>query len=160
MLGGALVSLPNYTRREAIGPDVECAMISLQQWLVTKVVSGFLIAAVLAVTVLRIGYRMDTGSWHHTLTVLLGGVFGSITGILFTPKTTADDRKSSAFTASTGAFVGGFVLAKLDRLYEANVQSGVSEEFVIDVLLFSTAFGIGLLFTFVGRRADDLFQVK
>lgn len=121
--------------------------------------SGFIIAAVLAATVLRMGYRMDTGSWQHTLTVLSGGVFGWITGILFAPKATADHQKSSAFRAGIAAFVGGFVLAKVDRLYEANVQTGgVSEEFVIGALLFSTAFGIGLLFTFVGRLADDLFK--
>ncbi len=44
-------------------------MISRQQWLFMKLVSGFSMAAVVAVIVLRIGYLMDRGSWLNTLTV-------------------------------------------------------------------------------------------
>ena len=134
-------------------------MISRQQWLFMKLVSGFSMAAAVAVIVLRIGYLMDRGSWLNTLTGPSGGVFGWTTGILFLPKTRAEDTKLPVFRAGAATFVGGFVVAKLDQVYDASFQDGVmSEQFLIGVLLFATAFGIGLLFTFVGRLADDVFK--
>lgn len=164
-VGGVLLEcdpLADYTSSATVVRHIgywSVHMISRQQWLFTKLVSGFIIAAAVAVIVLRMGYLMDRGSWLNTLTVLSGGVFGWTTGILFSPKTKTEDTKFPVFRASVATFVAGFVVAKIDQVYDAHFQNGVmSEQFLIGVLLFSTAFGIGLLFTFVGRLADDVFR--
>ena len=79
--------------------------------------------------------------------------------LVVSPKTKTEETTFSVFSPSVATFVGGFVVAKVDQVYDANVHNGVmSEQFLIGVLLFSTAFGIGLLFTFVGRLADDVFK--
>ena len=120
-----------------------------------KLVSGYVLGTVALIYALYAGHSIGVDATDKTLNVLLcvsGGVFGWIAGMLITPR---EDERSD-FSKVGGAlmtFVTGFLLAKFEPLLNAELQAGTNTTFMlIRSLLFAVSFGVGALFTFVGRK--------
>jgi hypothetical protein len=123
-------------------------------WQRAKVIGGYILGLAASV------YIYYT-AWGNTLLVLLtlfGNITGWIAGILFSPK---DRQQSAAFAnyrAGIATFLGGFVVAKVESFLEPQVAPDkMTEAFAIGILLFSISFGLGVLFTFIGRLSDEAF---
>jgi len=91
----------------------------------------------------------------EVLLCFAGGALGWFVGILISPR---DEDEKAAFVnygKAISAFVTGFVLAKLDRIFEDVMRPEnlpkAGEDYLVRTLLFVTTFVIGVLFTFVGR---------
>jgi hypothetical protein len=87
------------------------------------------------------------------LFLLFGAILGWIVGILITPEKAQQDAFAAYGTAIT-TFVTGFLVAKIDRVFEAKMQNSasfVNEEFILRTLLGGAAFGLGVLCTFIWR---------
>ena len=88
----------------------------------------------------------------NLLLVLFGGLLGWVTGILATPVDRAERKLFSTYVAAISTFLSGFVVAKLDRLFEEGLAQNAFTQLVFQrLLLFASAFLLGCLFTFVGR---------
>src|SRR5882724_2446286 len=63
-------------------------------------------------------------------------------------------RKAAVFVAAAiSTFLTGFVVAKLDKLFELTIEKEVLSQVAFgQALIFGTAFLLGTLFTFIGRR--------
>jgi hypothetical protein len=86
------------------------------------------------------------------LIVIFGGTFGWIVGLLLTP--TKDDVKDfERIGAAILTFVTGYGVAKFDKLFASATEDGqLNEVFFGRMLLLATAFCIGAVYVFVGRR--------
>jgi hypothetical protein len=84
---------------------------------------------------------------------LAGGILGWILGIVASPQ--QDEKRDFLKYAKTAsAVVAGYLVSKAETLFTKATESGttVTAEFVVYVLLFFIALGLGMLFTYVGRR--------
>jgi len=73
--------------------------------------------------------------------------------LLATPLDPSEKSQFSAYAAAISTFLTGFVVAKLDKLFELTIEKDVLSEVAFgQALIFGTAFLLGALFTFIGRR--------
>jgi len=88
----------------------------------------------------------------NVLVCLLGGVSGWITGLLLTP-TPPEKQAFHRIGSALIAFVSGFLMAKLEPLFQASASKGSDiRSILFSLLLFGVSFGVGALFVFVGRK--------
>ncbi len=89
----------------------------------------------------------------NILFLFSGGLIGWILGILITPISKAERAKFSEFGKAIATFLSGFLLAKVERIFELSIQdeSDISEVFIGRSLLVLISFSLGLLFTFIWR---------
>jgi hypothetical protein len=84
---------------------------------------------------------------------LFGALLGWVTGILATPLGSAEQSQFSTYAAAISTFISGFLVAKLDKLFELSVtKEALTEVLLGRALIFASAFLLGALFTFIGRR--------
>jgi uncharacterized membrane protein len=99
--------------------------------------------------------RPHDPSAPYVLLCLSGAALGWATGILISPRNETQYENFVSYGKSISAFLSGFVLAKLDRIFEEVVRPNSIEkhadDLLVRMLLFLTTFTIGTLFTFVGR---------
>jgi hypothetical protein len=108
-----------------------------------------IVLAVLGWACLSIG----SSPQFNVLILLSGGIIGWILGILISPNSPKEELKFSEFGKAIGAFLTGFLAAKIERIFELVIQkpSDVSDIFVGRSLVFVVSFGLGILFTFIWR---------
>jgi uncharacterized membrane protein (DUF485 family) len=118
-----------------------------------KVQIGYAMGAVTLVTLVAASFNIGTAYWLNILLLLFGGLLGWVTGILATPLDPNEKSQFSAYAAAISTFLTGFVVAKLDKLFELTIQQQVLSQVAFgQALIFGTAFLLGALFTFIGRR--------
>ncbi|WP_421657339.1 hypothetical protein [Leptothermofonsia sp. ETS-13] len=78
----------------------------------------------------------------NVLFLFCGGLLGWILGILITPTSDVERTKFSEFGKAIATFLTGFLVAKIERIFELAVQdrSDISDVFVGRSLLFITSF--------------------
>lgn len=89
----------------------------------------------------------------NVLFLFCGGLIGWILGILITPISDIEKSRFSEFGKVIATFLTGFLLAKIERVFELAVQekSDISEVFIGRSLLLVISFALGVLFTFIWR---------
>jgi len=89
------------------------------------------------------------------LLCLFGAASGWFSGILISPDDEDQDRRFSIYGKSISAFISGFVVAKLDGIWETTIEPHLLTialgPIIVGALLFGITFAIGVLLTFAGR---------
>lgn len=117
-----------------------------------NVLAGYIIGCILFVIVGFCCFTIGDLASINILIACFGGVLGWIVGILATPLDSNETAKFSSYTAAISTFLTGFLVAKLDRLFELSIQNGLPPPSALgQYLIFGTSFGLGALFTFIGR---------
>jgi uncharacterized membrane protein len=115
---------------------------------------GFLLGAAAYAACIYIAFQFGDAVWSNVLICIFGGAFGWLVGILGSPRTTSEKREFSTYLNAVLTFITGFVVAKVDRLFEGPQQPDVMELVTNRLLLFAATFCLGALVTFVWRRRD------
>jgi len=119
-----------------------------------KVAIGYALGLVALATLIAACFKVGSASWINILLLIFGGLLGWICGILTTPLDATEQSQFSTYAAAISTFLSGFVVAKLDRLF----QTALDEKAIVTTaavgsgLIFGSAFLLGALFTFVGRK--------
>lgn len=126
----------------------------LSGWGKLKLGFGFVLS--LGIGGITFYIALSQQAWLSLLIWFLGGILGWISGIFLSPITSTQRDLFRDYGKAITAFISGFVLAKLDRLWESAVPEGepVPELLSLNLLLFLIAFGLGFLLTFVGRTSE------
>ncbi|NOI77346.1 hypothetical protein F0224_16795 [Vibrio coralliilyticus] len=126
----------------------------------SKLIIGYTLGTIAFVYAIYAAFTFGVSKQDSAFNVLLcvaGGLFGWITGILLTPK--EDEKKDfSKIGGALFTFVTGFLLAKLEPIFDAELNGQEPSTMLTAVLLFVVCFGVGALFVFVGRKywQDDI----
>jgi|GraSoi_2013_40cm_1033754.scaffolds.fasta_scaffold56065_2 hypothetical protein len=128
-------------------------MIAFQN-LNVKVVIGLVLGVIAALIVGAASWNMGEPRWLNCLVSLFGALLGWWFGILASPGEQGERRPFSEFGKTLIAFVGGFLFAKTDSVFDVFlVKDGAPDQFFVQrVLLLGIAFCLGALFTFLGRK--------
>ena len=107
---------------------------------------GYLLAALVAGALVwaALGFA-DTRL--NIILLVTGGLIGWIIGILLTPLP-KEALRFSEYLTFISTFVGGYLLAKLDRVFN---PSAVNTQWVAQLMLFVAGAALGLLSTYVWR---------
>lgn len=75
-------------------------------------------------------------------------------GVLLSPTSRGERRSFSEYVVAVSTFLGGFLAAKLERVFELTVKetADVTELLIARLLLFVSAFVLGGLLTFIWRK--------
>jgi hypothetical protein len=89
----------------------------------------------------------------NILVLFSGGLTGWIVGILITPISDIEKSRFSEFGKAIATFLTGFLLAKIERIFELAVQDkgDISDVFIGRSLLLIVSLALGVLFTFIWR---------
>ncbi|HZP93002.1 MAG TPA: hypothetical protein VFB20_08985 [Burkholderiales bacterium] len=119
-----------------------------------KIVVGYALGVAAVVIVAAAAWNLGEPRWLNCLVSLFGGLLGWWFGILASPLDEGERRPFSEFGKTILAFVGGFLFAKIDAVFDAFlIRGGPPDQlFVERALLLGIAFCLGALFTFFGRR--------
>jgi hypothetical protein len=118
-----------------------------------KVQTGYVLGALVLIALVGACFRIGTSYWLNILLLLFGALLGWVTGILATPLGSAEQSQFSTYAAANTTFISGFLVAKLDKLFELSVtKEALTEVLLGRALIFASAFLLGALFTFIGRR--------
>jgi uncharacterized membrane protein YjjB (DUF3815 family) len=117
-----------------------------------KLISGYVLGGLAYAACFAIAIQIERW-WLNVLLCLFGGILGWCVGMFISP---LDQNEKSEFTdygKALSAFVSGFAIAKLDRVFSGMTANDVLTAITAGrILLFGTTFCLGLQFTFVGRR--------
>ena len=118
-------------------------------------VLGYILGTIFIIALVVIAWTLG-GSWQlNGLLLISGGLIGWIAGVLITPLSAGEKTDFSEYGKAISTFLGGFVVAKLDKLFELSITNSggaVTELMIGRLLLFVSAFALGALFTFIWRR--------
>jgi hypothetical protein len=119
-----------------------------------KFIIGYALGAVVLVIMSAAAWNLGEPRWLNCLVSLFGGLLGWWFGILASPLDQGERRPLSEFAKTLLTFIGGFLFAKIDAVFDAFLIKGgpPDEMFVERTLLLGIAFCLGALFTFFGRR--------
>src|SRR5215212_2601636 len=83
----------------------------------------------------------------------LGGLVGWIAGIIVTPAS-SEKSQFKNISKTISVFLSGFILAKIDRLWDQGAtKSGfLTEVLVANLLFFGAFFSLGFILVFIGRK--------
>ena len=115
---------------------------------------GYLLAAVGAAALFWVASDLGASPKFNYLIVIGGGLTGWVIGILITPTSRGERAQFSEYGKAISAFVTGFVAAKIDKIFDLATKDGggINEVFVGRLMLFASAFALGVLMTFIWRR--------
>ena len=96
----------------------------------------------------------DVSPRQLNLVILIAGaLIGWVVGMLITPVSPKDQAVFSDAGKALATFVGGYLVAKIDRIFDVatNQNENVNGLFVGRLLMFVSMFAVGVLATFVWR---------
>jgi hypothetical protein len=125
-----------------------------------KVILGYVLGAAAFITCIFIARAIDLW-WLNVATCIFGLALGWNVGFLLSPFA-EEKHEFATYGKAVMAFVGGFLVAKLDVLFGgAQLQKLVSSDVsVTRFLLFGITFFDGVQFTWVGRRYGIWIEEK
>jgi hypothetical protein len=111
-----------------------------------------LLGGIAAIVLIWAAYGLDSPPKLNIVLLISGGLIGWVVGILITPSG-SEKAKFSEFGTALSTFVTGYLVAKLDKLFDLSTQdaANVNAMAVGRVLLFASGFALGALFTFIWR---------
>jgi hypothetical protein len=105
---------------------------------------GFALGVVAAGGLLWVAFGLGTKPSHlNVLLLIAGALIGWAGGILII--------QFSEFGKALSTFISGYLVAKLDKLFETSVSGNVSEMSIGRVALFASGIALGGLLTFIWR---------
>jgi len=119
----------------------------------SKVLIGYALGALAALGTLIAGWYLGEGRPLTFLVWVTGGILGWIAGIAASPQ--PDEKKDFLkYAKVVSAGVAGYLIGFIHDLLNEALESGTAttDLFIGRVFIFIAAFGLGLLFTYVGRR--------
>jgi hypothetical protein len=124
--------------------------ISLGPWI------GYGLALFAAAAIVWAAWGLGEGTSPRRLNLLLaiaGGLIGWVVGILITPLSPGEQTQFSDYGKALSTFVTGYLVAKLDRLFDISIKetASVNEVFLARIMIFASAFALGALSTYVWR---------
>jgi len=92
--------------------------------------------------------------WLNYALLFFGSLVGWVAGILATPDDPDQKRMFTAYAKAISLFVSGFIVAKVDRLFESATADGALPGPIVvgQLVIFGSAVLLGALFTFIGRK--------
>ena len=113
---------------------------------------SYALGAAVAGACLWIGSTIDQWSLNVAI-IVFGFALGWNIGMLLSPKLEAEQKAFVVYGKAITAFLGGFLIAKLDAAFGGNALSGIVADPVgaTRFLLFGIMFLLGLQCTYVGR---------
>ena len=113
---------------------------------------GYVLGGIAALVLAWAAFRLDSPPHLNIVLLVSGGLIGWIVGILITPAAN-EQAKFSEFGTALSTFVTGYLVAKLDKLFDLSTQdaANVNAVSIGRVLLFVSGFALGALFTFIWR---------
>ena len=120
-------------------------------------VTGYILAILTYAVLVVACFQIDsTSRLLNILILVFGGLLGWTIGILATPRDASERAQFSAYVAGVSTFLSGFVVAKVDKLYELNVgKLSLTADSLSRLLLFGSAFLLGLLCVYIGRSGRN-----
>jgi hypothetical protein len=98
-------------------------------------------------------FNVGSDKWINMLLLIFGGLLGWVTGILATPLDSDEKSQFSTYAAAISTFLSGFLVAKLDKLFDMATEGGtLTSQSIGSALIFGSSVVLGALFTFVGRK--------
>lgn len=117
-----------------------------------KVATGYFFAVLAFVFLLLASLFVGLNAWLNLLLLLFGLLLGWITGMLASPLNSHEMKRFATFAAGISSFLSGFVVAKIDKIFETRMEKGVpTADDVAPALILCSAFLLGMLCTFVAR---------
>ncbi|MGH8610057.1 MAG: hypothetical protein ACREX9_22405 [Gammaproteobacteria bacterium] len=119
-----------------------------------KILIGFFLSGIATIILFLSAWYLGGNRAINFSVVVFGGVAGWILGILLSPKSKGEATQFSEYGKAISMFISGFLVAKIDILFNQAIQHGdaFSSLFAGRLFLFGAAFGLGTLATFIGRR--------
>jgi hypothetical protein len=118
-----------------------------------KALVGYALGAVALVTLIGACFNIGLAYWLNILLLIFGGLLGWTGGILATPRNEKEKAQFSNYAAGISTFLSGFLVAKLDKLFELAIAEQLTDNIIFGQgLIFGSAFLLGALFTFIGRN--------
>jgi hypothetical protein len=117
-------------------------------------VGAFIVTAVAAVELGGGGAASNsTSRWVNVLVLITATLLGWCGGILLTPHNSSEQKRFTEYGAAISTFLSGFVLAKVDRVFEDTFDDAglLSDTAIARTLIFASGFLLGGLFTFISR---------
>jgi hypothetical protein len=111
---------------------------------------GFLFVALVLLALIAVGWEQ----WRITLPLFVTGfLIGWIVGMLMSPLSPHETEEFSEYGKAISTFIAGFLVAKLDKLFELYVgQPGTTGvALIMPVGFFIDGSLLGVLFTYVWR---------
>jgi hypothetical protein len=89
----------------------------------------------------------------NVLVLISGALIGWVVGMLMTPVTGNEQAHFPEYGKALSTFVTGYLVAKLDRLFESVVgtPTNINEVLIARLLLFISSFALGTLATYIWR---------
>ena len=117
-------------------------------------VLGYGLAAIAYAVLVWASFGIGTSIQTNILILLTGGVIGWIVGIIITPTTRNERTQFSEYGKALSTFVTGYLLAKVDKVFELTVTKAgdVNDVFLGRMMMFASAFALGILLTFIWRK--------
>lgn len=109
--------------------------------------------AVIATIIILVTIPCLPGNWSvHLLCFVFGGAAGWAAGFLLSPRDQKEDLKFSRVGAALVSLTTGFVAARVDQLFQKQIESGgLSSELAAAIGVVAATFLVGALSTFVWR---------
>lgn len=119
-----------------------------------KLLVGYVLGTAADAMCFVIAMKMGGEWWLNVLICLFGSILGWCVGMWLSPLDPSERHEFGDYAKALSAFVGGFLIAKLDLMFATAVsaQAISTTTFIGRALLFGTTFGIAFQFTFAGRR--------
>src|ERR1700675_430152 len=114
---------------------MEEAMIAFEN-INVKAVIGLVLGVVAVLIVGTAAWNMGEPRWLNCLVSLFGGLLGWGVGLIATPYDQCDNRPFAEFGKTILAFVGGFVFAKVDSVFDVFLgKDGAPDQFFVQRVL-------------------------
>ena len=122
---------------------------------------GFALGVVAAGGLLWVAFGLGTKPSHlNVLLLIAGALIGWAVGILITPISAQEAVQFSEFGKALSTFISGYLVAKLDKLFETSVSGNVSEMSIGRVALFASGSGKRSVVAFDGRAGPPRLHVE
>ena len=125
-----------------------------------KLMMTVISAILFSIALIFIAYKIGPEQNVYPITFLIclsGCILGWIVGILTSPYDKADESKLNKFSKLIGTFISGYLLSKLDKVFESifSPESLLTPIIGLRVLLFVCFFCIMWIIVFVFRQYAD-----
>jgi hypothetical protein len=87
---------------------------------------GYVLAVGVAIVLVWTGLKQGNAPQLNLLIIVSGGLIGWIVGMLMTPITGAEQTHFPEYGKAISTFVGGYLAAKLDKLFDIGTKDSAN----------------------------------
>ena len=125
-----------------------------KQWkLIIANIAVFILGFILFYLVFSIGESKKDFN-INLLVSCIGSILGWVTGVLISPYGADEERQFSNYTKIISAFISGYLVSKIDRIFEDIIKNDLYLQylFLCRVFLFVSFFFLSILLVYMNRR--------